>query len=110
MNKDQKLLAEAYGQIATGSSSDFESNIKQRAGENIYVLGVTPEGKKYGVNEEYDRYDDGDRWITEVNYRLEVQGEEPKYVSDSKGRELIRKAYQEHPGLNKHINPEMFKV
>lgn len=110
MNKDQKLLAEAYNQVASGPGPDFETNIKQRAGENIYVLGVTPEGKKYGVIEEYDRYDDGDRWITETNYRLEVQGEEPKYVSDAKGRELIRKAYQEHPELNRHIDPEMFKV
>lgn len=110
MNKDLKLLAEAYNQIASGSVSDFETSIKQRAGEDIYVLGITPDGKKYGVIEEYDRYNDGDRWITEINYRLEVQGEESKYISDAKGRELIRKAYQEHPELNKHIDPEMFKV
>lgn len=100
MNKDQKLLAEAYNNIVSGTS-DFEAKIKSLAGSNHYALGKTPEGKKYAVIEEYDKYDDGDRWIVETNYRLEIEGEEARYISDAKGRELMAKARHEHPELNK---------
>jgi hypothetical protein len=106
MNKDQKLLAEAYEQAVLGNS-DFESKIKKLAQRDpygqpdSYVIGVTPEGKKYAVIEEYDKYDDGDRWITEINYRLEIEGEEGKYISDAKAKELMAKARQEYPELNK---------
>ena len=101
MNKDQKLLAEAYEQMASGITSGFEAQIKSLAGPNYYTIGKTPEGKKYGVIQEYDKYDDGDRWIEEINYRLEVEGELGKYISDAKGKELMAKARQECPELNK---------
>lgn len=105
MNKDQKLLAEAYEQAVLGNS-DFESKIKKQARRNpydrpdVYAIGITPEGKKYAVIQEYDKYDDGDRWITEINYRLEIEGEEGKYISDAIGKELMAKARQEYPELN----------
>ena len=101
MNKDQKLLAEAYEQMASGNAPGFEAQIKSLAGRNYYALGKTPEGKNYAVIQEYDKYDDGDRWIEEVNYRLEIEGEEGKYISDAKGKELTVKARQEYPELNK---------
>ncbi len=96
MNKDQKLLTEAYNKVVSGPS-DFEDKIKSLAGPNYYAIGKTPEGKKYGVIQEYDKYDDGDRWIEEVNYRLEVEGEPGKYISDAMGKELMAKARQEYP-------------
>lgn len=105
MNKDQKLLAEAYNEVVSGSL-DFEAKIKKQAKRypygqpDVYAIGITPEGKKYAIIEEYDKYDDGDRWITEINYRLEIEGEEGRYISDAMGKELMKKARQEHPELN----------
>ncbi len=112
MNKDQKLLAEAYEQVVSGTSSDFESKIKDMAGRgygnrDFYSFGITPEGKKYAVIEQYEKYDDGDRWYEETNYYYEVEGEKGKYVSDAEGKKLITKAYTEHPELNKHVSQEI---
>lgn len=111
MNKDQKLLAEAYEQVISGSS-DFESQIKARAKKgysdiDYYVFGMTPEGKKYAVIEEYEKYDDGDRWYEETNHYYEVEGEKGKYISGTEAKELMKKAYKEHPELNKHVPQEI---
>jgi len=109
MNKDQKLLAEMYEQVAA-SASNFEAKIKALADRDFYVIGVTPEGKKYAVVEQYEKYDDGDRWFEETNYYYVLDGEERgKYISDALGKELIKKSYKEHPELNKHISPEIMK-
>jgi len=108
MNKDQKFLAEMYEQVAA-NVSNFEAKIKSRADNNSYVFGMTPEGKKYAVIEEYDKYDDGDRWIEEVNYYYEVEGENGKYISDALGKELFKKSYGEYSEMNKHVSPEVMK-
>lgn len=111
MNKDQKFLSEAYEEVVANLSS-FESKIRKQANrsfgkEDFYVFGMTPEGKKYAVIEEYDKYDDGDRWIEETNHRLEIEGEEGKYISDELGKQLMKKGYQEHPELNKHVSQDV---
>jgi len=107
MNKDQKLLAEAYNVILENSiPADLQKRIEAKAGAStrdtphFYVFGKTDDGKLYGVVQETDTYSDGDRWIDEVEHFYQVEGEEGKYISDELGKQLIRRA-GDFPELNK---------
>lgn len=111
MNKDQKLLAEAYNQILENNgASELIKHIQAKAGApsrdaHFYYFGKTDDGRLYGVVHETDRYSDGDRWIDEENYFYQVEGEEGKYISDKLGKELVRRA-GDHPELNKHMGKD----
>jgi hypothetical protein len=113
MNKDQKLLAEAYNNVLGNNvPDDLKTRIESKAGmpkkeHHLYLFGKTSDGKVYGVVKETDTYSDGDRWIDEVEHFYQVEGEEGKYVSDKLGKSLIQHA-GEYPELNKHINKDDF--
>jgi hypothetical protein len=109
MNKDQKLLAEAYTQIMENNGApELIKRIEAKAGApsrdaHFYVFGKTDDGRLYGVVHETDTYSDGDRWIDESDYFYQVEGEEGKYISDELGKQLKRRA-ADYPELNKHMD------
>jgi len=104
MNKDQKILAEAYEDEE--GSNNFIEQIKAKAGtKNYYYLGKTEDGKVYAIIAEFDRYSDGDRWIDEEDYYYQAEGEEKgKYISDEKAKALIKQMVVNFRNLNKHLN------
>jgi hypothetical protein len=110
MNKDQKLLAEAYTQILENNGgAELIKRIEAKAGAStrdtphFYAFGKTGDGRLYGVVQEADTYSDGDRWIDEVDYFYQVEGEEGKYISDEEGKQLKKRA-GDFPELNKHMD------
>jgi len=109
MNNDVKLLGEAYEQVSNSTSANFIAQKKEQFKNSSYFFGMTGDGKPYVVVEEYDKYSDGDRWFEDVNHYFEVEGQKGIYVSENQGKALIKKAYQEHPELNQHIDPQVMK-
>jgi len=111
MNKDQKLLAEAYTQILENNGgAELIKRIQAKAGApsrdaHGYFFGKMDDGRLYGVVHETDRYSDGDRWIDEEDYFYQVEGEEGKYVTDEEGKQLKRRA-GDFPELNKHYDKD----
>jgi hypothetical protein len=90
------------------SFADFIQQIKSLADRHTYFIGKTDNRKLYAVIAEYDKYDDGDRWIEEENFFYQVEGEETgKYISDKQAKALIKQIAINYPELNNHVYQEV---
>ncbi len=131
MNKDQKLLAEAYSKMLLKedeqeqllSPEDFmkrvfrDNDSSYRNYYSIYFGKVTEgerAGQMYALVYNSEDYDDGDRWFTEESQRLYFNKidtvkypgrnylESSEWLSEEEAEPWKVKAMKEFPELNKH--------
>lgn len=117
-SKDSTLLEEAYRRVLASwpaepevePESEFITKHKRSIDErNQYaVFGVMDEGehegRMYVVVATDEKYDDGDRWWEETNYNVDIDGVGRVQLSEDAIKELERKAVQNHPELNDHLD------